>query len=81
MAVLGFSVLALVVVILAIVIYIQTKSLKKIGYFLEIILSLGVLILSSKLLQLTSADKALFAIVIFLGTGLLINGVVSLLKK
>ena len=81
MAVLGFSVLALVVVILAIVIYIQTKSLKKIGYFLEIILSLGVLILSSKQLQLTSADKALFAIVIFLGTGLLINGVVSLLKK
>ena len=79
--ILGIPILILVTVILLGFIYIKTKSWKKIGYSLEIIISLVVFVLSAKLPYLTTADKSLFAIIILLGVGLLVNGIVSFLKK
>ena len=81
MPILSVAILMVVAIIVLIVVGVKTKSWKKVGYSLEIILSLVVFILSTKLPQLTTADQSLFVIIILLGAGLLINGIVSLLKE
>lgn len=81
MAVLAFPILLLVAIIVLIVVGVKTKSWKKIGYSLEIILSLVVIILSTQLPQLTTSDQYLFIAILLLGVGLLVNGIVSLMKN
>lgn len=81
MVVLGIPILVVVAVILAVIVYAQTKSWKKIGYSLEIILAIAVFVLSSGFSWANTEDSSLGIAIILLGVGLLVNGIVSLLKK
>lgn len=81
MVILGIPLLVVVAVVLAIIVYTQTKSWKKTGYSLEIVISLAVFVLSSKFSWDNIADSSAGTAIILLGAGMLINGIVSLLKK
>lgn len=79
--ILGFPLLIVLAVALAIVMYTQTKSWKKVAYSFEILISLAVFVLSAKLPHATLAEQSLQFSIILLSVGLLINGVFSFFKK
>ena len=81
MVVLVFPILVIVAVVLAIIVYTQTKSWKKTGYYFEILLAIAVFILSSQFDWTGTEMRYVGISIILLGIGLLINGIVSLLKK
>jgi hypothetical protein len=74
-AVAGLPIILVVGIVFAIVVYVKTKSIKKVGFALEILLALAVMIVAAQL-----GDSNLVALFEMLGAGLLINGLISLLK-
>jgi hypothetical protein len=75
MAVLVLPILVIIAIIVAVVVYMKTKSWAKVGYVFEIIFALAVFALSSQLV-----DGILIVAIDLLGLGLLINGIISLAK-
>ena len=74
-----WPVLVIVAVILEIVIYMKTKSIRIAGCVLEAILGLVAVVMSLMFLMFT--DKILTICVSLLGFGLLLNGALELLEK
>ena len=71
-----FPVLIIAAIVIEAIVYFMTKSWFKMAYALEIILALGVFLLS-----LMITDSVLMVSIDLLALGLLINGIISLFIK
>ena len=74
--IMGVPIVTIIAIILIAVVYYKTKSLAKVGYSLEIIIAIVVVIFSTRI-----ADNNITTAINLLALGLIINGLVSLFKK
>ena len=73
--VIGLPILIIIAIIVAVIVYVKTKSWAKVGYLFEIIIPVIVFFLTFML-----SNSVLFVIINLLGLALLINGLIRILK-